>query len=374
MPTPSMRVPYNYLPLQFADPEPYFSDWRELIRSTDFTIGRYVEAFEAKFAAFIGSRHVIGTNTGTDALILALKALGIGAGDEVITVSSTFYATAGAIVAVGATPVFIDVEARYQMDPDLVEAAITPRTRALLPVHWAGASPDMPRLMAIARRHKLRVVEDACMGPGGEVHGRHPGVFGDIGCFSMHPLKPLHVMGDGGMVCTDDPTLHAWMKKYRNHGMVDRDHIEFWGVNMRLQPVQAIVASRVLDTVHQSVARRNELARRLDEGLRPLAPHVTLPPRPAGYRETFSLYIVCCERRDELLAHLIAHGIEAKVHYPVPLHLQEAARPLGYRPGALPRTEWQAARLVTLPLHQYLTEAQVDFMAATVRSFYQQPA
>ena len=365
-----MRVPYNYLPLQFADPAPYIADWREVIKSTDFTLGAYVAAFERKFAGFVGARHVLGTNTGTDALILALKALQIGAGDEVITVASTFYATAGAIVAVGAIPVFVDVDERYQMDPAATAAAITSRTRALLPVHWAGGSPDMEQIMALAQKHGLKVVEDACMGPGGLVQGKHPGTWGDLGCYSMHPLKPLHVMGDGGMVSTHDDALDTWMRKYRNHGMVDRDHIEFWGVNMRLQPLQAVVASRVLDTVNASVARRNELARRLDAGLRSLAPHVTLPPRPAAFRETFSLYIVCCERRDALLPHLITAGIEAKIHYPVPLHLQPAAQSLGYQPGSLPRTEWQADRIVTLPLHQYLSNAQVDYMMETMRKFY----
>jgi dTDP-4-amino-4,6-dideoxygalactose transaminase len=365
-----MRVPYNYLPFQFADPEPFISDWRELIVSTEFTLGPYVEAFEQKFAAFTGARHVLGTNTGTDALILALRALGIGPGDEVITVAATFFATAGAIVAVGATPVFVDVEARYQMDPAAVRRAITPRTRALLPVHWAGASPDMPSLMTIARAHGLRVIEDACMGPGGAILGRHPGTFADIGCFSMHPLKPLHVMGDGGMVCTDDEQLWSWMAKYRNHGMVDRNHIEFWGVNMRLQPLQAIVASRVLDTVHASVAARNRLATRLDDQLRPLAPSIVLPPRPAGYRETFSLYMICGERRDSLLRFLIDRGIDAKIHYPVPLHLQPAAAALGYGPGSLPLTEWQAERLITLPMHPFLDELQIDYMAESISAFY----
>jgi aminotransferase EvaB len=366
-----MQVPYNYLPFQFSDPEPFLAEWRELIRSTEFTLGPYVEAFEKKFAAFVGSRHVLGTNTGTDALILALKALGIGPGDEVITVAATFFATAGAIVAVGATPVFVDVDDRYQMDPRAAAGAITAKTRALLPVHWAGASPDLPRLMELARRHKLRVIEDACMGPGGSVQGRHPGTFGDIGCFSMHPLKPLHVMGDGGMICTDNDELAAWMGKYRNHGMIDRDHIEFWGVNMRLQPVQAVVASRVLDTVNLSVARRNELARHLDDRLRSLAPNVTLPPRLKDHRETFSLYMICCERRDALRDHLVARGIEAKIHYPVPLHLQPAAASLGHKLGSLPRTEWQASRLLTLPMHQYLDGTQVDCMAETIHGFYQ---
>lgn len=369
-----MHVPYNYLPLQFADPEPIFADWRKLIQSTEFTLGPYVEDFERKFATFIGARHVVGTNTGTDALILGLKALGIGPGDEVVTVAATFYATAGAIAAVGATPVFVDVDDRYQMDPAAAEAAIGPRTRALLPVHWAGAAPDMARLGNMAQRHGLRIIEDACMGPGGSVQGRHPGTSGDLGCFSMHPLKPLHVMGDGGMICTNDDRLAAWMRKYRNHGMTDRDHIEFWGVNMRLQPLQAIVASRVLDTVNESVTRRHELASRLDAKLGMLAPNVVLPPRPAEYRETFSLYMVCCERRDELLRYLQARNIEAKIHYPVPLHLQPAAASLGYRPGSLPRTEWQAARIVTLPMHQFLDHAQIDFMADTIRAFYaQQP-
>jgi aminotransferase EvaB len=365
-----MRVPYNYLPFQFADPDTFVADWRDVVRSSEFTLGPFVSSFERKFASFVGSRYVIGTNTGTDALILALKALGIGAGDEVVTVASTFYATAGAIAAVGATPVFVDVDARYQMDPAAAEAAITERTRAILPVHWAGASPQMESVSALAKRRSLHVVEDACMGPGGSISGRHPGTFGQIGCFSMHPLKPLHVMGDGGMVCTDDEALYQWMLKYRNHGMVDRDHIEFWGVNMRLQPLQAVVASRVLDTVDKSVAQRNELARLLDAHLGSLAPDVALPPRLPGYRETFSLYMICCERRDELLRFLINDGIEAKIHYPIPLHLQQAARSLGYRPGSLPRTEWQAERLVTLPLHPYLSTDQIEFMAAAIRRFY----
>lgn len=366
-----MQVPWNYLPMQFAHHDKIVAKWKELIASTEFTIGPFVEAFEEKFARYISAKYVIGTNTGTDAEILALKALGIGAGDEVITVSATFYATVGAIVAVGAKPVFIDVTDRYQMDPDKIEAAITPRTKAIIPVHWGGAAPELPKIMEIAKKHNLLVVEDACMGPGGDVQGRHPGTFGRIGFYSMHPLKPLHVMGDGGMVSTDDEALYTWMKKYRNHGMVDRNHNEFWGVNMRLQPVQAIVACEVLETVKETVAARNRNAKILDAGLSKLSPHVVVPPRPAGYRETYSLYMVLAENRDQLVAHLVKNGVEAKVHYPVPLHLQQAAKDLGYKPGSLPKTEDQAGRILSLPAHQFLSDEQLNYTVEVIAKFYQ---
>lgn len=357
--------------MQFANSEEIFQDWKVLIQSAQFTLGPFMEAFERKFAAFIGAKHVIGTNTGTDALILSLKALGIGPGDEVISVSNTFFATIGAIVAVGARPVFVEIDDRYQISIPAIEKAINSRTKAILPVHWAGASPDMVKVMEIAKKHGLKVVEDACMAPGGLIYGKHPGTFGDTGAFSMHPLKPLHVMGDGGMVATDNDQLAEWMRKYRNHGMVDRDHIEFYGVNMRLQPLQAVVASRVLDTVHSSVEKRNENARRLDAGLKSLAPRVKTPPRPEGFRETYSLYMILCERRDELLGYLIEHEIEAKIHYPVPLHMQEASKVYGYQKGDFLLTESQADQILTLPQHQFLIPEQIDYMIKTIHNFYE---
>lgn len=365
-----MRVPYNYLPLQFGDPEEFIADWRSVIASTEFTLGPFVEAFESKFAEFIGCKHVVSTNTGTDALILSLKAVGVGPGDEVITVPATFFATAGAIVAAGARPIFVDCDEYNQIDVNLIPTAITPHTKAILPVHWCGASPEMPEIMKIANRHSLQVVEDACMAPGGDIYGKHPGTFGHANAWSMHPLKPLHVLGDGGMVSTDDDTLAAWMRMYRNHGMVDRDHIEIWGVNMRLQPLQAVVAARVLDTVHETVSIRNRNAQLLDEGLRELAPHVQVFPRRAGYRETFSLYVARFQNRDALIRYLVDRDIEAKIHYPVPLHLQPAASGLGYKCGDFPVCERIAGEIITLPAHQFITEEQIDFMVSTIGQFY----
>jgi dTDP-4-amino-4,6-dideoxygalactose transaminase len=365
-----MRVPYNYLPFQFADPEPYILEWRKLIQSGEFTLGSWVEAFEAKFAKYVGMKHCVSTNNGTDALILALKAAGINSGDEVITVANTFYATVGAIVAAGAHPVFVDCDDRFQINADLIEKAITPRTKAILPVHWAGASPDIHLIVAIAESHGLAVIEDACPAVGAYVGDRHAGSFGRVNAFSMHPLKPLNVMGDGGMVVTDDDKIADWMRIYRNHGMIDRDHIEFWGVNMRLQPLQAVVGNFVLDTVSELVSTRNRNANLLDEGLRSLSEFVRLPSRINGNVEAYQLYMACFAQRDELIKFLVSKEIEAKIHYPVPLHLQVAAKSLGYKKGDFPNAEKQAMELITLPNHQFISEEQIDFIISNIHEFY----
>ena len=365
-----MKVPYNYLPMQFSDVEGIFNEWKKLIQSTDFTLGFFVEKFEKEFAEFIGCKHVISTNTGTDSLILALKAIGVGPGDEVISVPVTFFATIGAIAAVGTRPVFVDIDDRYQIDVNYISKAITPQTRAILPVHWGGASPDMPAIMKIADEFKLKVVEDSCMAPGGDIQRKHPGTFGHANAWSMHPLKPLNVMGDGGMVSTNDDDLAGWMRMYRNHGMIDRDHNSIWGVNMRLQPLQAVVASRVLKNVPEIVDTRNRNAHILDEGLSELADYVRVPPRPAGYRETFSLYMASFKKRDALMKYLIEREIEAKIHYPVPLHLQKAAENLGYKRGDFPVAERYAEEILTLPVHQYITENQIEYTLKQIKAFY----
>ena len=363
-------VPYNYLPEQFKNRNDIFNEWEKLAQSSEFTLGPKVMEFEKNFAAFVGAKYCIATNNGTDALILALKALGIKKGDEVITVPNSFYATTGAIVACGAAPVFVDVDSRYQMDVAILEGAITDKTRAILPVYWGGAAPDMKVIIEIAKKHNLVVVEDACMGIGGSHRGIPQGRFGQIGAFSMHPLKLLNVMGDGGMLVTDDANLYAWMIEYRNHGMKDRDHISMWGVNMRLQPLQAIVANLELPKVSQIVIDRNRNAGYLDSALLSLAPKVITPERNSYDLETYSLYMVLCEDRDKLLKYLQDKKIDAKIHYPIPLHLQEAAVSLGYKEGSFPMAESQAKKLITLPVHQFLNEDQLEYMVKCIRDFY----
>ncbi len=366
-----MRVPYNYLDRQFdaAETEAILAKLRDLARTGEFTLGPPVLEFERRLAAMIGVPHVIGTNTGTDALILALKALGVGPGHEVIVQVNTFYATVGAIVAAGARPVFVDVDDQYAIDERRIEAAITPRTRAILPAYWGGLPPNMPAVTEIARRRNLLVIEDACMAVGAAFDGTPAGAFGQAAGFSMHPLKPLHVWGDGGALALRDDAAAGWLRLYRNHGMVSRDEIAIWGVNQRLQTVQAVVANHILDRVNPWIDRRIEIAARIDKGLGDLR-QVTLPPRPANRRNAFTLYMIRVERRGALIRHLAGGGVEAKVHYPIPLHLQPAARDLGYRAGDFPMAEAQAADLMTLPGHQFLTDAEVDYMIDRVRGFY----
>jgi aminotransferase EvaB len=364
-----MKVNYAYLHQQFADVEGYFEDLRELVASGEFTLGPYVERFERKFGDYIGIKHVIGVNTGTDALILCLKALGIGAGDEVITVPNTFYATVGAIVAVGARPVFIDVDERMQMDPALLEAAITSSTKAVIPVYWAGCCPEIERIISIAEKQDIPVVEDACPAVGARVDGRSAGTWGKISAFSMHPLKPLNVWGDGGMVVTEDDALADWLRMYRNHGMVDRDHNQIWGINARLQPIQAVVATRLLDGMEANISARLRTAAQLDAGLARF-PQVRIPARLAGHRDSYQLYQVMVDHRDELLAHLVANEVEAKVHYPLPLHLQAAAKDLGCSPGSFPVCERQAGEILTLPAHQHIGADQVDYTIECIQDFY----
>jgi len=228
----------------------------------------------------------------------------------------------------------------------------------------------MDKILEIADRHGIPVVEDACPAVGAKINGRFAGTFGKVNAFSMHPLKPLNVWGDGGIVVTDDDKAAEFLRLYRNHGLLDRDHVEIWGVNDRLQPFQAVVGSRVLDTVEGLVEARIRNARFLDEGLKGLEPHIRPPHRPSGYREVYQLYLVTASRRDELVKFLIGRGVEAKVHYPIPIHLQNAARNLGYKRGDFPVCERQAQEVVTLPAHQHITEEQIEYTISIIREFY----
>lgn len=365
----AMRVPYSYLREQFADSEPILRDIKALLESTEFTLGPPVRQFEEAFAGIIGARHAIGVGTGTDALWLSLKALGVGPGDEVISAPNSFIATTGAIVAAGARPVYVDVADDFNLDPEGIEAAITPRTKALLPVHYGGNPARMDRIMAIAAHYGLPVVEDACQAIGAAIDGRRAGTFGVTAAFSLHPLKNLNVWGDGGVIVTDSSDICEQLRLLRNHGLHTRDEVEIFGYNSRLDSLQAIVGNHLVKEFGAITVARIRNAERLDAALAELHPHIVVPPRRPGVRHVFHLYMVESRDRDALLAHLHADGIEAKVHYPIPLHLQRAARSLGYRKGDFPACERQAERIITLPVHQHLTGEQIEHMIASLRRF-----
>jgi dTDP-3-amino-2,3,6-trideoxy-4-keto-D-glucose/dTDP-3-amino-3,4,6-trideoxy-alpha-D-glucose/dTDP-2,6-dideoxy-D-kanosamine transaminase len=364
-----MKVPFNYLNYQFKDKKKYFNEWTKLINSSEFTLGPYVKKFEKLFAKYVGLKHCISTNNGTDALILSLKSIGVKKGDEVITVCNSFYATAGAIDACGAKIIFVDSDDRYQINVDKIEKAITKKTKVILPVHWAGASPNMYKIMKIAKKHKLKVVEDACMGIGAKIFKKSPGTFGNVNAFSMHPLKSLNVMGDGGMIGTNDDKIADWLRKYRNHGMINRDELSIWGVNVRMQPLQSVVASIQLKNVDKIIDKRIENANFLDRELAKNK-NIKTSKRMKGYRETFALYMANFKKRDELKKYLIKNKIEVKIHYPIPLHLQKPSKKIGYKKGNFPIAEKQAKELLTLPVHQYLNINQLKYMIKKIDDFY----
>jgi dTDP-4-amino-4,6-dideoxygalactose transaminase len=365
----TLRVPFSYLPEQFADPEPIFARLREVIAAGDFTLGKAVSEFEARFANTVGVQFAFGVGSGTEGLRLALKALGVGPGDEVITAANTFIATVGAIADTGAVAKFVDCKDDFCMDVSLLQAAITPRTKAIIPVHMTGAMVDMPRLLAIAAARGIPVIEDACQAVKSSLDERPAGSGGVIGAFSLHPLKFINVWGDGGVMTTNDADIAKHISLLRNHGLQSRDVIVSLGVNSRLDTVQAVVALHVLDQADWIANQRRANAAFYDQALARIE-QVRIPPRDPRVLHSYVTYQVLVERRDALLAHCTARAIECKIHYPIPLYCQQGLRHLGYKPGDFPVTDRHADTTITLPVHQYLSRDQLSFVVDSIAEFY----
>lgn len=364
-----MKVRYSYLSQQFADPAGIFAELEKLAATGDFTLGGAVAEFERRFADLIGTTHAVGVGSGTDALKLSLRALQIGAGDEVITAANTFIATVGAINETGATPVLVDCDDSFCIDPAGIEAVITERTRAIMPVHLTGEMADMEKITAIAEKRGLAVVEDACQGILAAFDGKRAGTWGRAAGFSLHPLKNLNVWGDAGIIVTDEDGIAERLRLLRNHGMRNRDEIALLGHNSRLDSVQAVVGNWLIGRTADITESRIANAAHYDRCLADVS-GIRLPPRNPRVRRVFHLYMVFAEDRDALLAHCLKNGVEAKVHYPIPLYRQEGLRHLGYRPGAFPVADRHAAEIITFPVDQHLTRDQLDYVVQTVRDFY----
>ncbi len=364
-----MRVRYSPLAQQFAEVDFVFDEMRALVKSGDLTLGKVVQEFEQLFSVTVGVKHAIGVGSGTDALKIPLKALGVGPGDEVITAANTFYATAGAIAEVGAKIVFVDCDDTFCLDVSQLEQAITPRTKAIIPVHLTGDAAEMPRIVQLARKHKLRIIEDGCQSLMGEYKGKRVGTWGDATAFSMHPLKIINVWGDAGIVVTNDDEMDHRVRLLRNHGLRNRDEMEVFGYNSRLDSLQAVVGKWMLRQIHDIVAGRIAAAAYYDQGFHEI-PQVRVPARRKETKNVYLLYILFVEDRDALLKHCLARGIEAKVHYPIPLHLQDALRPLGYKAGDFPVAERHCRETISFPVDQHLNRGEQDYVIDTVRDFY----
>ena len=335
---------------------------QHVLDTTAFINGPAVAAFEQEFAAFCGVKYAIGISSGTAALHLALVACGVGAGDEVITVAHTFMATAEAIVHAGATPVFVDIDPRtYNMDPQLLAAAITPRTKVILPVHLYGMPADMDAINAIAHQHNLSVIEDAAQAHGAKYHGRIAGALGHAACFSFYPGKNLGAYGDGGAVTTNDPAIAERVSALRDHGrMVGPDGKRakyehgLIGYGERLDTLQAAVLRAKLPHLNDWNRARQVLAHRYFEMLDGKV--LSLPFAPTGVESVYHQFVVRVKNRDAVKAHLATQGIEAGIHYPIPLHQQPAFANLQTAQRALPHTEQAAAEILSLPLYPEMTE------------------
>ncbi|MEB3204464.1 MAG: DegT/DnrJ/EryC1/StrS family aminotransferase [Candidatus Sericytochromatia bacterium] len=353
---------------QVASLEPALTEAvREVLASGYFIMGPNVKAFEQEFAAALGSAHAIACNSGTDALHLALRALGIGPGDEVITTAFTFAATSEAIGIVGATPVLVDIDpATYAMDLGQVAQAIGPRTRVLLPVHLYGQPVPMDGLMALARAHDLFVVEDCAQATGARCGDRFVGTIGTIGCFSFFPTKNLGAPGDGGMCLTDDPALAETLRMLRSHGWKRKYYQELLGINSRLDEVHAAILRLKLPRLEGWNQRRQALAARYDSLLAQV-PGVGLPGRVPDTTPVFHQYTVRVPARDAVAAFLKAEGIETQVYYPYPLHLLPIHASLGLTVGSLPEAERACDEVLSLPMFPELLDEEVDRVVDALR-------
>jgi dTDP-4-amino-4,6-dideoxygalactose transaminase len=357
---------WTYLP-EYAELGPeILAAVREVFESGRLILGPKLVEFEQQFAAWLGVEHGVGVNSGTDALFLALKALDVGPGDEVITVSNTAVPTVASIRAAGATPVFVDVDPEtYLMDVARVEARLSPRTRAIMPVHLYGHPVDLDPLLDLARARGLRIVEDCAQSHGARYRGRMTGTIGDIGAFSFYPTKVLGAYGDAGMCVTNSAGLAERLRMLRFYGMQQTYYSEIEGYNTRLDEVQAAILSVKLKTLDQALAARRHIADLYAAELGDVP--LKLPCVRDDCSHAFFLYVVRTPRRDECVAALAREGIEARIHFPTPIHRMRGYEFLGYHDGDLPQSEAAAREIMSLPLFPGLTDAQIRRVAAVLR-------
>lgn len=363
-----MQVPFLNLRLHH---EPIRAELRDAIETvidaSAFAGGSFVERFEREFAEFCGAKHACGVGNGTDALWFALLALGVGPGDEVITVPSTFMATAEAITYCGARPVFVDIdEETYTMDASQLQRAITKRTKAIMPVHLFGQMADMDAILDIARRHGLPVVEDACQAHGAEYKSRPAGSVGDIGCFSFYPGKNLGALGEAGAAVTSNIELKQKMDVLRDHGQAKKYHHAVVGWNGRMDGIQAAALSIKLKRLAEGNERRRAHARHYGELLSGLD-EIILPKQAVDRTHVFHIYAIRLPRRDEMIRTLAQDGISCGIHYPIPVHLQEAYRSLELGRGSFPVAERCADEFASLPMYPELSREQVEAVARALR-------
>jgi len=364
-----MKVPFLDLKRQYSAikkemDEAVFS----ALSNTRFILGPEVKSFEEKVAAYCGTKFAIGVASGTDALLLSLRACGVKQGDEVITTSFSFFASAGVISRLGANPVFVDIDAgTYNIDPNEIDKKISPKTKAIMPVHLFGQCADMAPLLEIAKKHNLKVVEDAAQAIGAEYKGRKAGTMGDFGCFSFFPSKNLGGAGDGGMVVTNDPEMAEMIRILRVHGSKPKYYHSTIGYNSRLDTIQAAILSVKLNHLDDWSKKRRKHAEVYNSAFKDL--DMVTPKEESFSYHIYNQYTIAVKNRDELRKYLKEKEIGHDSYYPVPLHLQECYRFLGYKKGDLPVSEKKAEEVVSIPVYPELREEEQGFVISTIKEF-----
>lgn len=355
----------QYMPLK----EEILSGIAQVLDGMHLFLGENVQKLEAEFAQFCGVKHGIGVSDGTTALNIILRTLDIGQDDEVITVSHSFIATAEAIILAGAKPVFVDIEpATYLMDVSQVEAKITSRTKAILPVHLYGQTVDMDPLLALASKYNLKVIEDSCQAHGAEYKGRKAGSLGDAGAFSFYYSKNLGAYGEGGFITTNSDELAAKIRKVRDHGSGSRYHHDMIGFNARLDEIQAVILRTKLPYLATWNEQRRAHARLYNDLLKDTS--VDIPAELSGNTSVYHLYVISTHQRDALQEFLKEQGVSTGIHYPIPIHLQKAMAFLGYKQGDLPVTESVVTKILSLPMYADLTDPEIEFVSQAIKTFH----
>lgn len=363
-----VEIPFNSLKYGFEKyRDEYIQAATRVLDSGWYVLGKEVEAFESEFAKWLGLDHCVGLNSGLDALILALKAIGIGQGDEVIVPANTYIATVLGITQNGAAPVFVEPDIYHNIDPEKIESAITDKTKAILAVHLYGQPCRMDEIMEIAGRHGIPVVEDCAQSHGATFNGRMTGTFGKISCFSFFPTKNLGAFGDAGAIATNDCKLAEKIRMYRNYGSKEKYYNEVQGVNSRLDEIQAALLRIKLSHLEEITIERNIIAQKYLNGI---SNHlIQLPKISPKARHVWHLFVVQTEKRDQLAEHLKTFGISTQIHYPVPPHLAEAYAGLGYQRGSFPITEKEADTIISLPLFNGMKQKNIDYIIDVTNKF-----
>jgi len=366
-----LKINHSYLIEQFSDYKKILVEIEKVIKKGHYTLGKDVDEFEKSLSKRMGAKFAISVGNGTDALFLVLKGLNIGKNDEVITTPYTFIATVGSIVTAGAKPVFVDIKDDYNIDEKKIESAITKKTKAIMPVHWAGRPCELDKIKRIAKKYNLKIIQDSSHGIDSKFKKKDLVYYGDACTFSLHPLKNFNVWGDGGFILTQNQKLANKLYLLRNHGLINRDTCNIFGFNSRLDTIQAVVANyKLKNKLNNITYKRISNAELLDKCLKGISEVITVK-RISYLKEVFHLYhINVKKKRDKLKEYLIKNNIDAKIHYPRPVHLQPAAKFLKYKKGDFPNAERMSNTTLSLPVHEFISKEDIFYMVNLIKKFY----